>query len=186
LRALPNITICAPSSAYESECLVEALVTRPGPGYLRLERDVANDEDSSRVPCELGRARVIREGTHCTIIATGGVVSEAIAAAENLKEQGKPCRVISMHTIKPLDTTAVIAAAAETGGICTVEENMIAGGLGGAIAEICLESPVRPRRFLRLGIKDRFTSTVGDQDYLRRANGIDRHGIAKSVATLID
>jgi transketolase len=186
LRALPGITICAPGSAYEAGCMVDALVARPGPGYLRLERGAPDFKDDPQVPCELGKARMIRDGTACTIIATGGVVAEVVAAATLLESQGKPCRVISMHTLKPLDTAAIAAAAAETGGICTVEENTIFGGLGGAVAEVCLESRLRPRRFLRLGIRDRFTSVVGDQDYLRRATGIDRHGIALSVAGLID
>jgi len=91
-----------------------------------------------------------------------------------------------MHTVKPIDATAIASAAAETGGICTIEENTILGGLGGAVAELCLESAIRPRRFLRLGIRDCYTSTVGDQAYLRRIAGLDRNGIADAVRKLID
>lgn len=185
LRALPGGTLCAPAGAHEAACLVEALVSRPGPGYLRLERGSPDFDDDQCVPCQFGKARRLREGDACTLIASGGVVAEAIAAAALLDKHGISCRVLSMHTLKPLDSAAILDAASETGGICTIEENSILGGLGGAVAEVCLESTKRPRRFLRLGIKDCFTSTVGDQNYLRRATGLDREGIARAVSALI-
>ncbi len=185
LRALPGVTLCAPGSPYESRCLVEALVAHPGPGYLRLERGTPDFLDDARVPCELGRARMLRDGSACTLIATGGILAEVVAAAAILELQGVSCRVLSVHTLKPLDTEAIAAAAAETGGICTVEENTILGGLGGAVAEVCLESRVRPRRFQRLGIRDSYTSIVGDQAYLRRTTGIHRQGIVEAVAALL-
>jgi transketolase len=94
--------------------------------------------------------------------------------------------MLSIHTVKPLDEEAIRAAARETGGIVTVEENVIAGGLGGAVAEVCLEAAVRPRRFLRLGIRDAYTSVVGDQAYLRRMVGIDAKSIVDAVAGLIE
>ena len=75
----------------------------------------------------------------------------------------------------------MLAAAAETGGICTIEENSALGGLGGAVAEVCLDAGLPPRRFLRIGLPDRYTSLVGDQDYLRKANGLDRESIVKAV-----
>ena len=186
LRALPGCTICAPGSQYETACLVDAVVAQRGPAYLRLERGSAEFADGPDIRCELGKARMLRDGNACTIIATGGVVSEVIAAAVLLESQRMPCRVLSMHTLKPLDAAAITNAAAETGGICTVEENSVFGGLGGAVAEVCLESSVRPQRFLRLGIKDCYTSVVGDQDYLRKTTGIDRQSIFQSVTALIN
>jgi len=184
LRALPGVTICAPASAYETDHLVSALIARPGPAYLRLERSAPGFSDDPSVDCVLGKARKLREGSMCTLIATGGVVAEVIAAAELLHAQGVDCRVLSMHTLKPLDTDAIIKAAAETGGIVTIEENSTLGGLGGAVAEVCLESSHPPRMFRRIGLPDRFTSIVGDQDYLRKALGLDRHGIADTVLGL--
>jgi len=185
MRALPGVTVCAPGSAYETSVLVRELIERPGPAYLRLERSAPDFKDSAPPVCEFGKARLLREGRDCTLIASGGVVAEVVAAAEILKLSGVSCRVLSLHTLKPFDVEAVAAAAAETGGIVTIEENTISGGLGGAVAEACLELDSRPRFFRRLGIRDCYISVVGDQDYLRRAAGIDRESIAKSVAGLL-
>lgn len=185
LRALPGVDVCAPGSAYETSVLLEQLVARPGPAYLRLERSAPGFNDTAPPECVFGIARRLREGRDLTLIACGGVVSEVAAAAEALAINGISCRVLSMHTVKPLDTAAIEAAARETGGIMTVEENSILGGLGGAVAEVCLESSARPRRFRRLGIADRYTSVVGDQEYLRRETGIDRHSVARAVTELL-
>ncbi len=182
LRALPGVTICAPCSAFETRCLVDALIALPGPAYLRLERSAAGFVDTTPPECELGRARRLREGTACTLIASGGITVDAQAAATMLAQKGIECRVLSMHTLKPLDVESIADAAAETGGICTIEENSILGGLGGAVAEVCLEQRVRPRWFKRLGIRDCYISAVGDQAYLRRAVGIDAESIAHTVS----
>ena len=84
-----------------------------------------------------------------------------------------------------LNVPAVISAAEQTGGILTVEENTVLGGLGGAVAEVCLEHSARPRRFRRLGIQDTYTSVVGDQAYLRAAVGIDAPGIVRAAQQLL-
>ena len=181
LRALPGITLCAPGSTHETERLVDALIARPGPAYLRLERSAPDFKDDPTIDCVLGKARLLREGSSCTLIAAGGVVAEVAAAAELLHAQGVECRVLSMHTLKPLDTDAIVKAATETGAIVTIEENTMLGGLGGAVAEVCLESSHPPRVFRRIGLPDCYTSIVGDQDYLRKALGLDRHGIADTV-----
>jgi transketolase len=186
MRALPGVTVCAPGSAYETSVLLNELIARPGPAYFRLERGSPDFQDSAPPPCELGKARTLREGRDCTIIASGGIVSEAVAAAELLASQSRlSCRVLSVHTLKPFDTESIARAAAETGAIVTVEENTILGGLGSAVAEVCLELEARPKRFKRLGIPDQYTSVVGDQDFLRRTVGIDRESISRSVLQLL-
>lgn len=185
MRALPGVVICAPGSAYEAGVLLDALIARPGPAYLRLERSAPGFADQAPPLCEFGRARMLRDGDACTLIAAGGILSEVVAAAELLAQGGTACRVLSMHTLKPLDTQALTAAAAETGGICTIEENTIFGGLGGAVAEVCLELPKRPRVFRRLGIRDSYTSIVGDQAFLRKTVGIDRESIVSSVLDML-
>jgi transketolase len=185
LRALPGIVVTAPASGFETEGAVDALIAHEGPAYLRLERAAADFSDGPDVPFVLGRARTLADGRDLTLIATGGVVSEVAAAAKLLLAEGVACRVLSVHTLKPLDAEAILSAAEETGGILTIEENTILGGLGGAVAEICLEHAVRPKRFKRLGIADCFVSVVGDQEYLRREVGIDRAGIARRVRELL-
>jgi transketolase len=185
MRALPGVTVCVPGSAYETKCLLDAIVARSGPAYLRLERSAPDFVDDAPPECKFGKARMLRDGKACTLVAAGGVLAEVVAAADRLAALGTSCRVLSMHTLKPLDAVAIEAAAAETGAICTVEENVINGGLGGAVAEVCLELSKRPQRFRRLGIRDTYTSVVGDQAYLRRAVGIDRDGITESVTALL-
>ena len=184
LRALPGVTICAPASRWETVKAVDALIEAPGAGYLRLER-AGTFEDDGGPPFELGKARELRSGDAMTLIGIGGVMSEVVAAADALAADGISCRVLSMHTLRPFDADAVVAAAGETGGIVTVEENTVLGGLGGAVAEVCLEADTRPRAFKRLGIADRFTSAVGDQQYLRELAGIDRVSIARQVRSLV-
>lgn len=186
MRALPGVAICAPCSAYETTCLVNELVATSGPAYLRLERSAPDFADGAPPSCEFGKARMLRDGDACTLIGAGGIVSEIMAAANVLQAEGISCRVLSMHTLKPFDKAAVLRAASETGAICTIEENTVIGGLGGAVAEICLESSKRPPLFMRLGIQDSYTSVVGDQQYLRRAVGIDRDSIVRKVTTLVE
>jgi transketolase len=106
-------------------------------------------------------------------------------AAEQLSALGIHCRVLSMHTLKPFDVDSVLRAAAETGGIVTVEENTVIGGLGGAVAEACLEGGVPPRRFHRIGMRDQFSVIVGDQAFLRRHYGMDAHAIVTTVKRLL-
>jgi transketolase len=180
MRALPGVVVCAPSSTYETTCIVDALIARPGPAYLRLERSAQEYVDNAPPVCELGTARMLRDGDACTLIGAGGVVAEIVAAATVLEARGVQCRVLSMHTLKPFDADAVVQAARHTALVCTVEENTIVGGLGSAVAEVCLEAGVRAR-LLRLGIRDTYTSIVGDQAYLRAATGIDRDTIVKKV-----
>jgi transketolase len=185
LRALPCVTVVAPGSPVEAQFAVEAIINTPGPAYLRLERGSDDFNDDQSVPFQLGKARELKAGTDITLIGIGGVVSEVVAATDQLEAQGVSCRVLSMHTLRPFDNQAVLAAAAETGGIVTIEENTMIGGLGGAVAEVCLESRIRPRLFKRLGIADQFTCVVGDQSYLRGLSGISCDGISHSVLELL-
>ena len=184
LRALPGVSVCAPGSRWETSQAVDALIAAPGAAYLRLER-AGTFEDEGAGKFQLGRARQLRSGDALTLMATGGVVSEAVAAADELDSRGISCRVLSMHSLRPFDTEAVLAAARETGGIITVEENTVQGGLGGAVAEVCLESDCRPGVFRRLGIADRFTTAVGDQSYLRALAGIDRASIVSQAMDIL-
>jgi transketolase len=184
LRALPGMVLSAPCSRWETREAVDALVRHDGPAYLRLERAGDFDDDSS-VPFALGRARQLRDGTDLTLIGIGGIVGELVRAADQLRTEGITCRVLSLHTLKPLDGDALFAAAKQTGGILTVEENTVLGGLGGAVAETCLEHGVRPEKFRRLGVQDKYLSVVGDQAFLRSQTGIDRLAVIDAVRELL-
>jgi transketolase len=185
MRSLPNMMVVAPGDQWETREATKALAMTSGTGYLRLDKSAAPATARPGEPFSLGRARTVREGTDITLVATGGILGAALEAADSLVEQGTTCRVLSMHTIKPFDSEAIVRACRETGGIVTVEEHTIHGGLGSLVAETCLDSGVRPNVFRRIGLRAGFSSTVGSQEYLRREYGMDPGSIAKVVAELV-
>lgn len=178
LRALPEMTVVAPSDPWQAQALTRQLHARGGPAYLRIDKSAAGLPEA---PVVLGKAREVRAGDDAVVFATGGILGEALAAAGLLATAGLSIRVVDVHTIKPLDTEAICAAAAACGHVVTLEEHSIIGGLGGAVAETCLEAGIALRGFRRIGLADRFPDIVGDQAYLRARYGLD----AASVATVL-
>lgn len=185
LRALPGMTLVTPSDYWETGEATEALAKRPGTACLRLDKSSAGDTSHPGETFKLGRARRLCDGEALTFFTAGGILAEVLKAREMLAAEGIETQVYSMHTIKPLDETAVMQAARETGGIISVEEHVIQGGLGGAIAEVCLDNGCPPRRFRRLGLDDEFSTVVGSQFYLRERFGLDAAGIAASARELL-
>jgi len=186
LRSLPNLRVVAPCEKWETRDLTVELAEKCGPAYLRLDKGVGGSERINGEPARLGKARRLREGKDVTIMAIGAIVSEAIAGAERLAARGVEARVLAFNSLKPLDHDAILAAARETGGIVTLEEHSIIGGLGGAVAETCLESGIQTGFFRRLGMRDMFPTVVGDQDYLRAEYGIDKHALEKVTLQAIN
>lgn len=181
LRALPNMKVVAPSETWETSDLTHILANQKGPTYLRLDKGQGGVPRLEGEAAQLGKARQLRDGTDVTLMAIGAIVSEAIKAAENLKQHGINARVLAFNSLKPIDQDAIIRAAEETGGIITVEEHSTIGGLGGAVAELCLEHGARPPFFKRVGMPDIFPTIVGDQDYLRKAYCLDAESIVELV-----
>jgi len=189
MRALP-ITIVAPGSLWEVEQVTMALADAVGACYLRLDNSYADGSDLCNVAetaskFVLGKARRLVDGDAITLISTGGVLGEVLRAAALLAKDGVNCRVVSMHTLQPLDEQEVFNAVCDTGGIITVEEHRVNGGLGGAVAEVCLERGVIPKYFYRLGIRDELIARVGSQYYLRNHCGISVDAICSKVKELI-
>lgn len=154
MRVMPKMVVLAPADSVEAEKATMALATDPNPGYIRLARDktpVFTKEDD---PFEIGKARVLREGTDITLAGTGTMTWHLLTAAELLAEEGIQAEVLHFATIKPLDEAALIESATKTNLVVTAEEAQIAGGFGGAVAE-CL-SLHRPTRVVRLGVHDRY------------------------------
>ena len=185
MRSLPEMTVVAPGDQWEAREATKALINTPGTCYLRLDKSSAPATARSTDVFYIGKARTVRAGSDITLMATGGILGAALEAADSLVEQGIACRVLSMHTIKPFDADAVLRACLETGGIVTVEEHTIHGGLGSLVAETCLDAGVKPGVFRRIGLKAGFSSIVGGQDHLRREYGMDAASIAKAVAELL-
>ena len=151
MRSLPGVTVVSPGDHWEASEATEAVARTPGVAYLRLDKSAATNAPQAEELFHLGRARIVRQGYDVTLAATGGILAEALAAADELAGQGIEARVLSVHTIKPLDLDAFAAAAVETGGIVTLEEHTVEGGLGGAVAERLLESGVRAQFLLSYG-----------------------------------
>lgn len=185
LRAIPEVTVLSPTDDWEAAEATTALVNRPGTCYLRLDKSTSGYEARSGEHFQLGRARVLREGNDITLIATGGIMGEALKAALQLSRSGIEARVLSMHSIKPIDADAIIAAATETGGIVTIEEHVVEGGLGSAVAEVCVDAGRAPQGFRRIGLRGGFAYKVGSQEYLRSCYGLDERAIIQAVSELV-
>ena len=152
-RAIPGLAVVLPADRHETKRMTEALVGYEGGVYVRIGRNPVEDVyESDEYEFEIGKAVTMREGTDLTIVAAGETVRVALDAAEALAEAGVSCRVLNMHTIKPLDEEAIVRAATETGHLITVEEHSIHGGLGAAVAEVVVQRRPVPMRIV--GIPD--------------------------------
>jgi len=187
MRALPNIAILAPGDPVEAAFATEAAVAHEGPCYLRIGRAGETIVHTNPVQdFQFGKAVTVREGTDITLISAGGGLPDVVNAADFLANDGISARVLSMHTLRPLDEEAILKAAQETSAIFTVEEHSIIGGLGGAVAELLLEAGLYPKKFKRIGLANSFSSIVGDQSYLRAQYGLDTAGIVKTVKQVLN
>lgn len=181
MRAIPNLSVVAPSDPWESAVLLRQMAAVPGPKYLRLDKSKAG-LPAKPDDVHLGKARRVRDGSDMTFFAVGGILREVMAAADALAGVGIESRVVAVHSLSPLDLDEVTCAARETGGIVCVEEHRVVGGLGSAVAQACMTNGVIPRIFRQIGLGEGFPSIVGDQDYLRAAYQIDAKSIERVAA----
>ena len=155
MRTIPGMVILNPADAPEAKAAVRAAADYDGPVYLRFGRLAVPVFNEENVSFEIGKGKVMREGTDVTVIATGLEVNEAMIAADTLQAEGISVRVVNMATIKPIDKELILACADDTGAIVTAEEHNIIGGLGSAVAEVLVESG-KPVPMLRVGVEDTF------------------------------
>jgi transketolase len=187
MRTLPAMTVVAPGDPVETILATRSLAEQPGPAYLRLGKagePFVHATDS--INFRLGTAIKVRDGDDLTLIASGTMLYNAVQASDLLHREGIHARVLSMHTIKPLDEQAVLAAAKETGCIVTLEEHSILGGLGSAVAELLADSCESQVAFKRLGIPNVFSREIGNQDHLKSFYCLDVNGILNAVNTILD
>ena len=154
--AFPRLVVVNPCDGPEMRKAVKALLDYEGPAYLRLGRMAVESvtDETPGYEFTLGKAALLRDGSDVTLAATGLMVQRALAAADILAAKGLSARVLDIHTIKPLDTEAILAAARDTGCIVTSEEHSIIGGLGSAVAAVCAENCPVP--VVRHGVMDEF------------------------------
>ncbi len=163
MRVLPNMKVVCPADFIEAKKATRAFATEYGPMYMRTSRAALPIITQESDVFTLGKANVLRDGADVTIIACGVMVSQALVAAAQLKEENIEARVINMHTIKPIDQEAVIKAAQETQAIVTAEEHQVNGGLGSAVAEVLVKN--HPVPVAMVGMQDAFGQS-GNPDQL--------------------
>lgn len=182
MRVLPNMTVVVPCDAVETEKATLALAEREGSCYIRFGREavpVITDEDS---PFEIGKANVLRDGKDAVLFANGAMVYEGLEAAKQLAGEGIDLMVINLHTVKPLDQEAVLAAARKTGRVITAEEHQAAGGMGSAVAECLAQHYPVPMRIL--GMQDGFGES-GAPDELMKRYGFSSDAIYQAVKDFV-
>ena len=167
MRALPGMTVVAPGDPVETRLATRALCKADGPKYLRLGKAKEPVVHSSEPLFTLGKAIWLRPGKDLTIVSTGAMLADAVAAADELARDGIQAGVLSMPTLKPFDAEAVVHAAKQSGTVLTVEEHSVTGGLGTASAEALFEAGV-PVCFRKMGIPDRPYHLIGSQGFLKQ------------------
>ena len=185
MRCLPNLTVIAPGDPVETRAATRAIIAQKGPVYLRLGKAGEPTVHAGEIDFRIGKAIRLREGNDATLISTGGMLWTAGKAAEQLAKAGIQVRVLSMHTLKPLDVEAVLAAARETGALLTLEEHSVVGGLGSAVAETLAEQLELKVPFKRLGVPNAFSPHIGAQDYMLTKHGLSPEAVAQSVTDFL-
>lgn len=185
LRALPNMVVLAPCDLKEAAAATHAMMAYEGPVYYRCGYKKEPDIYDSDMDFEIGKANTIKEGCNATVIFTGTIGYNCKLAVEALEKEGINCRLVSMHTVKPIDKQTIIKAARETGAILTVEEHNICGGLGSAVAEVLMDENVSNIRFKRIALPDINVSKIGSQEWLREQYSMGVAGISAAIRAII-
>ncbi len=154
MRALPHMVVVVPGDSVEAEKATLEIAKTDNPTYLRLAREASPVFTTPLTPFELGKAYVLRGGSDITLLGTGAMTYQCLVAAEKLAKDGIDAEVVHVPTIKPLDEVTILTSLKKTGCGITVEEAQVAGGFGGAVAELTSEKLPTPLR--RIGMQDRF------------------------------
>jgi transketolase len=186
MRVLPNMKVFSPADAAEAEKIVKAMADIPGPCYVRINRNELPDVTAPDEPFVYGRASLMREGEDVVIFATGYMVYLSLQAAKALFTKGISCRVVNIHTLKPLDEAGVIAMAKGMKAAVTVEEASIIGGLGSAVCEVLTACAPESRvPVYRMGIRDCFGTSAQRYDELLEAYHLTSEDIVKTVISSV-
>ena len=172
MRAIPNMRVLIPADSVSVSKLTWIIAQEYGPFYMRMARSKTPIIHSESQQFEIGKSITLRDGSDCTIAATGTTVKLALDAADSLKQEGISCRVIDSFSIKPLDEHELENAARETGSIVTCEEHNVMGGFGSAVAEVISETYPVPIR--RIGVRDKFGESARDNEIPQL---LEKHGI---------
>ena len=184
MRAMAGMTVIAPADSFETAKAMAAAIEHDGPVYIRIGRSFeAPLHKSMDIDFEIGKAIELRQGTDITVIATGRTVLSAVEAAEMAAQSGLSVRVLDLHTIKPIDTEAILSAVMDTRRIITVEDHNVYSGMGSAVADVIAASG-KGCVFKKLGLQDEF-SIVGYPDDLLHYYHMDADGIAEAIQNVM-
>lgn len=180
MRAIPGLTVAAPGDPEETSAIMADLLEHGGPAYLRLGKAGERTVHAEAIALPRGRAHVLRRGNDVALLSTGAMLPIVMDAAEELAARSISVTVLSIPWLSPFDETAVTEASRQHRLLVTVEEHSVVGGLGGAAAEV-VAGTVGSGLLMRIGLPHRFSSVVGDQDYLRGLNGLTADSIVDRV-----
>lgn len=183
MRVLPNMIVIAPGDSIEADKATQAIAANGKPSYMRLAREKTPIFSTDESPFEIGKAYVLREGHDITLLGTGTMTYQLLVAAKKLEENGVSAEVVHVPTIKPLDEKTILTSVRKTGRALTAEEAQMAGGFGGAVAELLGEHLPTPLK--RIGMQDRFGES-GDPQELIEHFGLDGISIAETAKQFID
>ncbi|MGI6161822.1 MAG: transketolase family protein [Christensenellales bacterium] len=183
MRTFPGYTVLVPSDAAITGWMIKTAIEYKGPMYIRLSRDSMPDIYKEDEEFEIGKSKIVHDGTDATLIACGIMVGRGIEAARELAKEGISLRVVDMYSIKPLDSDMILKCADETGAVITAEEHTVLGGLGGAVSET-LALGRRGVPMEMLGINDVYTVT-GAYDQLLCKYGLDVETVIESVKRVV-
>ena len=183
MRVMPNMVVVVPGDSIEAEKATLAIAENGKPCYIRLARPATPIFSTPESEFEIGKAYVLRDGTDITLMGTGTLTYQLLIAAKILSNWGINAEVVHVPTIKPLDSHAILDSVRRTGRALTAEEAQIAGGLGGAVAELLSEK--MPTPLLRIGINDRFGES-GSPEELFDFFGLTGDHIAEKVQKFIN
>ncbi len=186
LRSIPNLEVFTPSNCNEVKGIVNYMVNNNGVKYLRIDKSNVKEHNLNNVEFKYNEATIYNEGKDLCIIGYGGILNLALEASAYFKDKGITIKVIGMHSIKPYDEKTIIDCALNTGGIITLEEHSVIGGIGSLVCEVLMKNHVLPKRFEMLAIESKFSSHVGSQDYLRGINNIGIDSIKNAVYKMLN
>lgn len=182
LRAIPNMVVLAPADSWEVRAALNAVLKQDRPAYIRLGKKGEPLVHAGPIEdFEIGRAIQISDGSQVCLLSTGNMLPEAVHAAELLGEKGVSARVVSFHTVKPLDEDCLSASFRDFELVVTLEEHSRIGGFGSAVAEWVADAGGANARLVRIAAPDAFFKKSGEQEYAREVLGLDAHAIARRV-----
>ncbi len=183
IRSIPNMSVIVPCDYWETYKATLAAAAHPGPVYLRFGREDVPVVTAEDTPFTFGRGEVFAEGRDLTIVACGVMVYEALRARETLLERGVEARVVDLHTVKPIDRPLLERCARETGALVTAEEHQVNGGLGGAVAEVVVQTCPAPMELV--AVHDRFGQS-GKPAELMEAFGLTARDIVAAAGRVLE